>query len=1188
MILFLTNADSELIALRSVAEAMPEGFPPLWGGNPLRAEKNASWLHEGVQLVLVRLLGGRRAWEEGLDDLVAQCSDRGVPLVALGGEAIFDAELAGASTVSPSEVGAAFGYLSQGGPANLEHCLRRLSDKVLGSNFGYEAPVAIPPVGLLDLESKGHPIVGEGGPRPRIVVVFYRAHLLAGNLSFVTQLCDQIAEAGGDALAMWCYSLRGDSEDPHGGPIGTLRSLGADVIITTVWASGKAGAEGEGWDASELASLGVPVLQATAATTSSQQWAESPAGLAPMDVAMSVAIPEFDGRIIGPAFAFKEIVDDGGEIGADLRAYRALPERTRRVARLAVGLGRLRYIEPSEARVAIVLSAYPTKRSRLGNAVGLDTPASVIALLESLAAAGYSIDRIPPSPDALMAELAAGLTYDSERPSPQEAAGGLARIPKEDYEDWFEAIDPHARQRMVAQWGEPPGVAGSTDNQELVMAGISLGNVVIAIQPPRGHGDDPIATYHSPDLPPTHHYLAFYRWLEWGFGAHAVVHVGKHGTLEWLPGKGVGLSGECFPDAVLGDLPFVYPFVVNDPGEGTQAKRRTHAVVVDHLMPPLTRADSYGGISEIESLLDTHAQVAALDPSKLPAIRQRLWEALRKESMDADLGLDPQSLPIREALAGRFEHDGFDDVVPTLDGYLCELKDAQIRGGLHILGRPPEGEELLDTIVVITRVAQGSIPSLRATVAARLGFDAAKLSRSQLDMVDAACRAEVGFLAEAGWRYEGDDPTKAWICQRLVPALVATKGELSAVTAALEGRHVPSGPSGAPSRGGAHVLPTGRNFYSLDPKAVPTSLSWDVGRRLAEETCALYRSKEGRFPISVAIVVWGTAAMRTGGDDIAQALALMGVRPRWSEQNGRVTGFEVMSLEELGRPRVDVTLRISGFFRDAFPNVLDLVDQAASAVAALEEPVELNPLVAVGSTARVFGPKPGSYGSGVLELIESGKWGSSEDLGALWLARSSWSYRSGAPGVEAAEQLRHRMTSTDVAVKNQDNREHDIFDSDDYLQDHGGMVAAIASLSGRAPLAAFGDSSDPSRPRARELSEEAARVLRSRVLNPKWIGAMRRHGYKGAFEMAATVDYLFGYDATAGIGRDWMYERVTSAYVGDPENREFFRSSNPWALRAIAERLLEAHQRGMWDASPQALETLRNAALEGEGWEEST
>jgi cobaltochelatase CobN len=606
----------------------------------------------------------------------------------------------------------------------------------------------------------------------------------------------------------------------------------------------------------------------------------------------------------------------------------------------------------------------------------------------------------------------------------------------------------------------------------------------------------------------------------------------------------------------LGDLPFVYPFVVNDPGEGTQAKRRAHAVVVDHLLPPMTRADTYDDLARLEGLLDEYAQVASLDPAKLPAIRQQVWDLLVQAEIHRDLGL-----------AEAPEGDEFDDLILHVDGYLCELKDAQIRGGLHTLGQPPAGEALVDLVLAMTRLPQGDVPPLRRHTDGSL---------HDTDEAEAEARALVEGLAAEGWS-RGDlhpNPTLRWVCDRLIPALQQTTDEIDNLLRALDGRHVPSGPSGAPTRGMAHVLPTGRNFFSVDPKALPSKLAWEVGCKLADQLLERHLAEEGRYPESVGLVVWGTAAMRTSGDDVAEALALLGVRPVWAEESGRVTGVELIPDAELGRPRVDVTLRISGFFRDAFPHLIQLLDDAFRLAGFDDDP-------------RIFGAKPGAYGSGILPLLESRDWRSDDDLAAVYEAWSGWSYGRAGMGLPATEAMRRRFSVIDVAVKNQDNREHDIFDSDDYLQDHGGMVATIRALTGRQPKAWFGDSADPARPKVRSLAEEAARVVRTRVVNPKWISAMQRHGYKGAFEMAATVDYLFGYDATAHVVEDWMYERVTESYVADPEVRKFFQQSNPWALRSISEKLLEAHERGLWDASDTALASLRSALLEAEGWEES-
>jgi cobaltochelatase CobN len=1178
VIWFITSTDSELLALRSAVEGMPDGFEAIRAANP--------WALDGTpdltdcRAVLVRLLGGRGAWDDGFDQLRADCVERGIPFLAFSGEAVPDAELTALSTVPSGTVTEAFAYLVHGGPTNLEHCLRFVADTLLLEGYGFDAPEPVPDNGVWRAPRERLP------DRPLVAVVFYRAHLVAGNTQFVDDLCNTIEAQGGDALALWCYSLRGDGAEPI---VEILDSEGVDAVVTTVLAAGgmaagagitggPGGLDGETWHAAALARLDVPIIQAPSSGRSRSEWEASDTGLGPYDVTSGIAIPEFDGRIIVPAFAFAEVVDDGDELGSSVKAYRTVPDRTARVAGIALRHARLRRVPTREKRVAIVLSAYPTKASRLGNAVGLDTPASAMSLLDSLQRAGYDLgpdEHRPAEGDDLMAALADGLTYDSSSLTPAQREAAVGSLDTSHYCSWFATLPDDARAEIERTWGAAPGPHRVHDDG-LVFSGLQLGNVLIAIQPPRGYGDDPVSVYHSPNLAPAHHYLAFYRWLDEVWGADAVVHLGKHGTLEWLPGKTVALSAGCGPDAAIGDVPLFYPFLVNDPGEGAQAKRRAHAVVIDHLLPPMTSADVYDDLARLEQLFDEYAQVQSLDPAKLPALRDRIWAVLTEAAIDRDLGLDtPPS------------EDDFDAIIVDVDGYLCSLKDAQIRGGLHTLGSVPAGDTLVDLVLAITRLAHGKVPSLRVAVAAAL--DVSLDDPRSLEAVEDRCRALVTAAAERGWTAGSDDPpTMTWVCDWLVPRLGQTGDELANLLRGLDGRHVPAGPSGSLTRGGAHVLPTGRNFYSLDPKALPSELSWEVGCRLADRLLERHLDEEGTYPATVGLVLWGTAATRTQGDDVAEALALMGIRPVWEQESRRVTGLEPISLAELGRPRIDVTLRISGFFRDAFPNLVELLDDAVHLAASLDEPVDQNHIRAHGADdPRVYGPGPGAYGVGILELLEQRSWRSDDDLAAVYLAWSGFAYSRDGFGVAAPDAMRRRFAAIEVAVKNQDNREHDIFDSGDYLTEHGGMIATIRSLTGRDPKGWFGDSADPARPMVRSLAEEAARVVRTRVVNPKWIDAMAGHGYKGAFEMAATVDFLFGYDATAHVVDDWMYERVTDAYVADPDVRKFFERSNPWALRSIAERLLEAAERDMWQASPESLDVLRSALLEAEGWEET-
>ncbi len=1175
MIWFLTTAKTEILALRTAIESLPPDFPEVRAASPYAFDLATDL--DGARCVMVRLLGGRRAWEQGFDALESACAERGIPLLGFAGEAVPDPELTARSTVPAALVTEAFGYFVQGGPPNLAQALRFVADTVLLEGFGFDSPAVIPDVGIWRQPTQRDP------QKPLICVVFYRAHLVAGNTGFIDDLCEHIEADGGQALALWCYSLR---HTDGAAVIDVIREHGVDVLITTVLAAGgvaaaagtpgaAGGLDGEAWEVTALASLDIPIIQAPSCGSSREVWEQSDAGLGPYDVASGVAIPEFDARIIAPAFAFTEVVDDGDSLGSDVQAYRTVPDRVARVAGIALRYARMRRRVAAERRVVIVLSAYPTKRSRLGNAVGLDTPASAILLLDALKTAGYDVGEIPESGDELMAQLADGLTYDAESLTDAQLDAAVGGLEADHYTRWFGSLPAETQQEMEAAWGPAPG-AQRVHHGQLVFSGIDLGNVIVAIQPPRGYGDDPVAVYHSPTLPPAHHYLAFYRWLDEVWDADAIVHLGKHGTVEWLPGKAVGLSSACYPDAALGDVPFFYPFVVNDPGEGAQAKRRSHAVVIDHLLPPMTRADTYDDLAKIEQLFDEYAQIQALDPAKLPALRDRIWRTITDASIDRDLGLDTAP-----------DGDGFDDVILNVDGYLCSLKDAQIRGGLHTLGLSPEAEMLIDLVLAITRLPNGEVPSLRRVVAAELGLDLD--DPTALDRIEAVCRTAVEAAAQRGWETQANDrPTVRWACEWLVPRLRQATDEITNLLAGLDGRYVPAGPSGSLTRGGAHVLPTGRNFYSVDPKALPTELSWEVGTKLADAVVERHLGEEGTYPQTVGLVLWGTANMRTQGDDVAEALALLGIRPVWEQESRRVVGLQPIPLAELGRPRIDVTLRISGFFRDAFPNLVHLLDDAVALAASLEESAEENYVRAHGSDdPRVYGPGPGSYGLGILQLIESRNWRSDDDLAAVYIAWSGFSYGRAGYGVHAEDAMRRRFAAIDVAVKNQDTREHDIFDSDDYFQDHGGMIATIRSLTGRDPKAWFGDSADPNRPLVRSLAEEAARVVRTRVVNPKWIEAMQRHGYKGAFEMAATVDYLFGFDATAHVVDDWMYERVTQSYVADPTIRKFFEASNPWALRSIAERLLEANERGMWNATPESIAALRSAILEAEGWEET-
>ncbi len=1273
--LLLTHADTDILTLNGIAPTLPGDFPPIRAYNiaSLGGEEDLLGFLDRTaptaQVVIVRLHGGRASFAAGLDRLVRLADAHDLFLLCVSGTDELDPELTALSTADAPTVQELFAYLQLGGPHNYEHALRFLADHLLTTGHGYDAPAPLPRIGLYHPDLPTAPTLAALQARhwpeaPTIGILFYRAHLLAGNIAFVDALIREIERRGANALPVFTASSK-EETGADGALSPALRPFGeagCDAIISTLsFAMGGVNADGptpSGWAIEQLAALDAPVFQAITAQSSRLAWDASGRGLGPLDTAMNVAIPEFDGRIITVPISFKE--DTGSEGGAGQAGdgaapgvrYVPLADRVERVVGLTLRHAALRRTPNADKRVAFMLTNSTAKASRIGNAVGLDAPASLLRIMARLRDEGYRVGALPPDGDALIHALIERCSYDLELLTEGQLRDVAARVPAADYAVWQAELDPQRRDEMARQWGPPPGGAYVHDDA-IALAGLEFGNLFVALQPPRGYGMDPNAIYHTPDLPPPHNYHALYRWLRDEWGADALIHVGKHGTLEWLPGKGIGLSASCYPDAFLGDLPLLYPFIINDPGEGTQAKRRTHAVIIDHMTPPMTTAGVYGQLAELQQLVDEYYQVEKLDPSKLPLLQNQIWDVFKGANLDSDLNailnrergahvhewddaLTDEGTPVllTEMVGPEIAH-----LIEDLDGYLCELAGAQIRDGLHTLGEVPEGETLIALLYQLVRIANLDIPSLPAAIGAIYGLDHAALgatpgarlaphaSQDRDRLADAADTVIVTVgdalaaidtlghrLLRAALDAAGDDAALDGalraICaggdaaarrelarplrfarDEVLPNLRRNVEEVDNLVRALDGRYVPAGPSGAPTRGMAHVLPTGRNFYAADPRALPSQAAWLVGQQLAEELLRRHREDEGGYPESVGISIWGTSAMRTYGDDVAEVFALLGVRPRWQPENHRLIGIDLIPLAELERPRIDVVCRISGFFRDAFPHLIASIDEAVRLVATLDEPPEQNFVrkrylaaraahaaggVSAGEAEqralrRIYGPKPGSYGAGILPLIDARNWTDTADFAAAYVNWGGYAYSADEYGTDARDDFRRALGGVAAAVKNQDNREHDIFDSDDYLQFHGGMIATIRSLTGKKPRAYFGDSADPARARVRDLKEEALRVFRSRVINPKWLASITRHGYKGALELAATVDYLFGYDATADVVDDWMYAELTARYALDPAMQEFFRRSNPWALRDIAGRLLEAAGRGLWGEPDQAL-----------------
>jgi cobaltochelatase CobN len=1201
-IVFLSAADTELACLAAAQGRAGDGAPSLrlanlmHLGHPLSVDGYVDDIIRHARLVVVRLLGGTGYWRYGVEQLVAAARSGGIPLALLPGDDQPDAELDQLSLLPRAEAYRLWQYCVHGGIDNAVNFLG-FAASLIGHEADWREPAPLVRAGIYwpGLAAPGlddlRALWKDGAPIAPIV--FYRALMQAANTAPIDGLIAALEQQGLNPLPIHVTSLK----DPVSAAlIAELLAQAPPSVVLNATGFAVAAPGGEAVR-TPFHEADCPVLQVVFSGGGQAAWRDGTRGLGPRDIAMNVALPEVDGRILARAVSFKTAARYDAATQCDVVAYEPVADRIDFTAALAAGWARLRHTPAGERRVALVLANYPNRDGRIGNGVGLDTPAGTIVLLRALAEAGYHTGPLPEDGAALIARIQAGPTNHQ----PRREGGEFLSLAA--YEIFFAGLPAAARKKIIERWGAPQAdpffLAGPTDCGGFAIPAFRLGNIAVGLQPARGYNIDPTESYHDPDLAPPHGYLAFYVWLREIFAVQAITHMGKHGNLEWLPGKALALSADCFPEIALGPLPHLYPFIVNDPGEGTQAKRRAGAVIVDHLTPPMTRAESYGPLADLEQLVDEYYQASGVDPRRLKLLRRQIVELSQGIGLDKDCGVAPA--------------DGEDEALVKLDRYLCELKEMQIRDGLHVFGESPRGGLLTDLLVALARVPRGADEPGEASLQRALADDLC-LGFDPLDCDMAAPwsgpRPEA--LAAGGhWRTHGDtverieglatalvsgdaaiDP--AWsataavmdcVENRMRPAVeISGHAEIAAMLTGLDGRFVSPGPSGAPTRGRLDVLPTGRNFYSVDARALPTPAAWLLGWKSAGLLVERHMQDHGEWPKTMGLSAWGTATMRTGGDDIAQALALMGARPVWDSASRRVTGFEVLPVSLLDRPRVDVMLRVSGFFRDAFPGLIDLVDSAARAIAALVEPAADNPLaervaadtaelIALGMTAkdaarragyRVFGSKPGAYGAGLQALIDERGWRTDGDLARAYVAWGGYAYGGGAEGAPEHSLFERRLGAVEAVVHNQDNREHDLLDSDDYYQFEGGMAVAVSHASGVRPAVYHNDHSRPESPKIRTLDEEIARVVRARVVNPKWIAGVMRHGYKGAFEMAATVDYMFAFAATAKAVKDHHFDAVYDAYIGDPMVHDFLEQVNPAALRDIARKLLEAQERGLW------------------------
>ncbi|RUM99704.1 cobaltochelatase subunit CobN [Pseudaminobacter arsenicus] len=1011
-----------------------------------------------AKVILIRILGGYDWWRYGCDQLAAICRQKRIHLALLPGESHDeDIRLIECSTLPREQLDHLLAYFRAGGPANMRALMQRLAG-LAGHEAAAPEPVAVPKAGFYMpgagvVEALPYFPPGKGKAAPLVPILFYRSMLLAADAAPIDALVEALHERGMVPVPIFVSSLK----DPASLDFveQALRSLQPAAIVTaTAFAS-----SAEPGIETLFDRAGVPVFQAIVATTRREAWATSQRGLAPADLAMHVVMPELDGRIMAGAISFK--AESEADDALAFKGLINLPEldRIAQVAERIAAFIRMQREPRATRKLAILIPDYPSAPGRTGYAVGLDVPASVLAMLHDLKDAGYLVEEIPESPRRLLDLL-------------ERSDHGLSL---EDYARLSAELPAEARATVEAAW-DP-----NTDFTFSFRAA-TFGNITVALAPDRGRAADRRADYHDPTLPPRHALVAFGLWLRHSIGCHALVHVGAHGTLEWLPGKTVALSNFCFPEIVTGALPVVYPFIVSNPGEAAQAKRRIGAVTLGHLPPPLAAAGMDENQQKLERLVDEYAQADGLDRRRRDRLARLIVETAANSGLAAEAGVTGTDAP--------------DEALRRIDAWLCDLKDFAIKDGLHIYGRSASDEQ------------------------------------DPLRRCSATCERDM-------------------------------------LIAALDGRHIPAGPAGAPARGRIDVLPTGRNLFTTDPRTMPTPTAFDLGRAAAQEVLTRYLQDHGDWPRSLVIDLWGSASLRTGGEEIAQGLFLMGCRPQWDAATGRVTGIEVLPPASVGRPRVDVTWRISGLFRDMFPTQIALIDAAVKAIAAREEEASENPLAAdtrsTGKTpSRIFGSSPGTYGAGLEDLLSSGEWVSREELGRAYLDATSHAYGGAdGEGISAPGAFAERIGRADLLVHSGDDPARDILEGSADVAFIGGFSAALAALGKNADVIVL-DTTDPARPRPRSITEAVTRVVRARAVNPRFIAGQMRHGPRGASEFAETVDRLIGFAETTEAIPGALIEAVHDAYIGDEAVRAFLLRENPAAAKVIAQRFASARHRGLW------------------------
>jgi cobaltochelatase CobN len=1184
----------------------------------------------------------RSAAETIWDELEETVKKLGKPVVCVAN----DPALWTLSTVSPEMISRCQNYVVQGGEENFARMLRYLAAEVLGEQLDYAEPVILPWEGIY------HPNYPEcfhtveeylawyrPKEAPTVGLLFARNNWVNGNLAVENLLIRLLEEKGFNVIPAFCYSLKdvelgtkGSGEvvrqyffDRDGRPrINALvkllsffleaRTRTDDFLKENVASSG----------VTLLQKLNVPVFQpVTSFYRTVEEWAEDPQGLN-RDIAWCVSLPEFEG-VIEPIFIA------GAKREGELEIRVPVAERCRHLVDRVANWIRLAQKPAYERKVAFILNNNPcaSVEATVGGGANLDTLESVARVLQRMQEAGYQVD--PPSSgkeliDTIMDRKAISEFRWTTTDEIVGKGGALKLMPVEEYRSWFDTLSLQVRERLIGAWGAPPGEAKNgvpaamVHDGKILITGVQYGNAVVCVQPKRGCAgarcDGQVCKIlHDPDIPPPHQYMATYRFLERDFGVDAVVHVGTHGNLEFLPGKGVGLSGDCYPDLAIGAMPHLYIYNADNPPEGTIAKRRSYATLVDHMQTVMTGGGLYDELAELDRYLEEYEKAKIADPGRAHMLEHLIIEEIQKTNLDQQINIEGG-------------HDSFAAIAEKAHAVLSVIRNTRIQDGQHIFGELPEGERRVEFINSILRFDTGQKTSLRRAVAQLMELDLAELLADQggvstrhgksfgalIEDINAAAKAFIArFLKglEADVAFAREVLGDKFLCVEAIPALnavlprvldldarIEASREIESLLSGFAGKYIPAGPSGLINRGRDDVLPTGRNFYSLDPHRVPTRAAWEVGKRLAEKVLAKHLADEGRYPENVALYWMCNDIMWADGEGLGQMFYLLGVKPKWLP-NGRVAGVEVIPSEELGRPRIDLTVRVSGITRDNFPNCVELLDEAVQTVAALDEPVEQNyvrkhTLAQLDgqsdaqawrdATLRIFASRPGTYMAGVNLAVYASAWKEEKDLADIFVYWNGYAYGKDVYGKEAFRQLQSSLKTVDITYNKVVSDEHDLFGCCCYFGTHGGMTAAARVASGKEVKTYYGDTREPEHVEVRTLADEVRRVVRTKLLNPKWIDGQKRHGYKGAGDISKRVGRVYGWEATTQEVDDWIFDDITRTFIMDEENRRFFEEHNPWALEEIARRLLEANQRGLWNADPEVLEGLKEHYLEIEGW----